>query len=152
MSGLNETPSGSRVHIGIFGRRNAGKSSIINAITGQDVAIVSDVKGTTTDPVAKAMELLPLGPVKIFDTPGLDDEGELGHERMKRSLQVLNKSDIALLIVDGTEGLGDLELELIERFKEKKTPYLVVYNKIDLMDAQTLAEVKANPRYRPIFM
>ena len=126
MSGLNETPSGSRVHIGIFGRRNAGKSSIINAITGQDVAIVSDVKGTTTDPVAKAMELLPLGPVKIFDTPGLDDEGELGHERMKRSLQVLNKSDIALLIVDGTEGLGDLELELIERFKEKKTPYLVV--------------------------
>ena len=99
MSGLNETPSGSRVHIGIFGRRNAGKSSIINAITGQDVAIVSDVKGTTTDPVAKAMELLPLGPVKIFDTPGLDDEGELGHERMRRSLQVLNKSDLALLIV-----------------------------------------------------
>lgn len=146
MSGLNETPSGSRVHIGIFGRRNAGKSSIINAITGQDVAIVSDVKGTTTDPVAKAMELLPLGPVKIFDTPGLDDEGELGHERMRRSLQVLNKSDLALLIVDGTEGLGDLELELIDKFKEKKTPYLVVYNKIDLMEAQVLEAVKSGPR------
>lgn len=142
MSGLNETPSGDRVHIGIFGRRNAGKSSIINAITGQDVAIVSDVKGTTTDPVAKAMELLPLGPVKIFDTPGLDDEGELGQERMKRSLQVLNKSDMALLIVDGTEGLGDLEQELIEKFAEKKTPYLVVYNKIDLLDAPVLEELK----------
>lgn len=144
MSGLNETPSGDRVHIGIFGRRNAGKSSIINAITGQDVAIVSDVKGTTTDPVAKAMELLPLGPVKIFDTPGLDDEGELGQERMKRSLQVLNKSDMALLIVDGTEGLGDLEQELIEKFIEKKTPYLVVYNKIDLLDAAVLEELKKN--------
>ena len=146
MSGLNETPSGSRVHIGIFGRRNAGKSSIINAVTGQEVAIVSDVKGTTTDPVAKAMELLPLGPVKIFDTPGLDDEGELGMERMKRSLQVLNKSDLALLIVDGTEGLGDLELELIEKFKEKKTPYLVVYNKIDLMDPAVLKEIQARPK------
>lgn len=142
MSGLNETPSGDRVHIGIFGRRNAGKSSIINAITGQDVAIVSDVKGTTTDPVAKAMELLPLGPVKIFDTPGLDDEGELGQERMKRSLQVLNKSDMALLIVDGTEGLGDLEQELIEKFIEKKTPYLVVYNKIDLLDAAVLEDLR----------
>lgn len=146
MSGLNETPSGSRVHIGIFGRRNAGKSSIINAVTGQEVAIVSDVKGTTTDPVAKAMELLPLGPVKIFDTPGLDDEGELGQERMKRSLQVLNKSDLALLIVDGTEGLGDLELELIEKFKEKNTPYLVVYNKIDLMDPVKLEEIKLRPK------
>jgi [FeFe] hydrogenase H-cluster maturation GTPase HydF len=146
MSGLNETPSGSRVHIGIFGRRNAGKSSIINAITGQDVAIVSDVKGTTTDPVAKAMELLPLGPVKIFDTPGLDDEGELGMERMKRSIQVLNKSDIALLIVDGTEGLGDLEFELIEKFKEKNTPYLIVYNKIDLLTEETLENIKAKPK------
>lgn len=146
MSGLNETPSGSRVHIGIFGRRNAGKSSIINAITGQDVAIVSDVKGTTTDPVAKAMELLPLGPVKIFDTPGLDDEGELGMERMKRSIQVLNKSDIAMLIIDGTAGMGDLELELIEKFKEKNTPYLVVYNKIDLLSAEALKEVQLKPK------
>lgn len=146
MSGLNETPSANRVHIGIFGRRNAGKSSIINAITGQDVAIVSDVKGTTTDPVAKAMELLPLGPVKIFDTPGLDDEGELGMERMRRSLQVLNKSDLALLIIDGTEGIGELEEELIEKFKEKKTPYLVVYNKIDLIDPGKLEQIQAAPK------
>ena len=99
--GMNDTPKGERLHIALFGRRNAGKSSIINAITGQDLAIVSDVKGTTTDPVYKAMELLPLGPVMIVDTPGLDDEGELGAERIKKAKTVLNKTDIALVIADG---------------------------------------------------
>ena len=102
---LNSTPSGERIHIGIFGKRNAGKSSIINALTGQNLAIVSDIKGTTTDPVLKAMELLPLGPVVMIDTPGLDDEGGLGALRVQKAYQILNKTDIALLIVDGTAGM-----------------------------------------------
>ena len=102
---MNDTPSGERVHIGFFGRRNAGKSSVVNAVTGQNLAIVSDTKGTTTDPVYKAMELLPLGPVMIIDTPGFDDEGALGEMRVQRTKQVLNKTDIAVLVVDGTEGL-----------------------------------------------
>ena len=101
---LNATPSSNRIHIGIFGRRNAGKSSIINAITGQNLAIVSDVKGTTTDPVLKAMELLPLGPVVIIDTPGLDDIGELGELRIQKAYQMLNKTDIAVLVIDSTLG------------------------------------------------
>ena len=131
--GLNSTPSAERVHIGIFGKRNAGKSSIINAITDQSLAIVSDVKGTTTDPVSKAMELLPLGPVTIIDTPGLDDVGELGKMRIQKSYQVLNKTDIGILVVDGTLGTTPEDEALINRFKEKNIPYIVVMNKLDLV-------------------
>lgn len=129
---LNSTPSGERIHIGIFGRRNAGKSSVINAVTGQELAIVSDVKGTTTDPVYKTMELLPLGPVMVIDTPGIDDEGELGALRVKKSYQVLNKTDIAVLVVDGTIGKTYCEEALIQRFQEKNIPWILVYNKSDL--------------------
>lgn len=127
---LNTTPSSDRVHIGIFGKRNAGKSSIINAITNQRISIVSDIKGTTTDPVYKSMELLPLGPVMIIDTPGIDDSGELGEMRVKKSYQVLNKTDIALLVVDGAVQSQE-DKQLIERIKSKKIPYVVVYNKSD---------------------
>lgn len=129
---LNATPSAERVHIGIFGRRNAGKSSVINAITNQSLAIVSDVKGTTTDPVSKAMELLPLGPVMIIDTPGIDDVGELGKMRVQKSYQVLNKTDIAILVIDGTVGATPEDNAILERIKEKKIPYIVVLNKLDL--------------------
>lgn len=129
---LNSTPASDRVHIGFFGRRNAGKSSVVNAVTGQNLAIVSDVKGTTTDPVYKAMELLPLGPVMIIDTPGIDDEGALGELRIKKTRQVLNKTDVAVLIVDGTEGKKQSDEELISMFKKKGLPYIVVYNKADL--------------------
>ena len=129
--GLNDTPKSDRVHIGIFGRRNAGKSSIINAITSQNLAVVSKVKGTTTDPVQKAMELLPLGPVMIIDTPGIDDEGELGKMRVEKSYQVLNKTDIALLVVDGNEGLTECDTDLIEEIKKRKLPYLIILNKSD---------------------
>lgn len=131
--GLNSTPSAERVHIGIFGKRNAGKSSVINAITNQSLAIVSDIKGTTTDPVSKAMELLPLGPVIIIDTPGLDDVGELGKMRVQKSYQVLNKTDIGILVVDGTLGTTPEDESLIARFKEKNIPYIVVMNKLDLV-------------------
>lgn len=130
--GMNETPSGERVHIGFFGRRNAGKSSLVNAVTGQDLSIVSEVRGTTTDPVSKSMELLPLGPVVIIDTPGIDDEGELGIKRVGKSRQVLNKTDIAILVVDGVTGTGSWEEEMIRLFEKKEIPYLVVYNKADL--------------------
>ena len=123
---LNNTPSSERVHIGIFGRRNAGKSSIINALTGQSLAIVSDVKGTTTDPVLKAMELLPLGPVVMIDTPGLDDEGALGSLRVQKAYQVLNKTDIAVLVVDGTAGMTREDLLILDRIKDKKIPYVIV--------------------------
>ena len=132
---MNQTPSGERTHIGFFGRRNAGKSSLVNAVTGQELAVVSDVKGTTTDPVTKAMELLPLGPVLIIDTPGFDDEGTLGEKRVRRTKQILNKTDIAVLVVDGAEGMKDCDRELLEIFKEKKIPHLVVYNKCDLKEA-----------------
>lgn len=131
--GLNSTPSAERVHIGIFGKRNAGKSSVINAITNQSLAIVSDIKGTTTDPVSKAMELLPLGPVIIIDTPGLDDVGELGKMRVQKSYQVLNKTDIGILVVDGTLGTTTEDEALIARFKEKNIPYIIVMNKLDLV-------------------
>ena len=130
---MNNTPSGERVHIGFFGRRNAGKSSIVNAVTGQDLAVVSDVKGTTTDPVNKAMELLPLGPVMIIDTPGFDDEGELGMLRVKKTRKVLNKTDIAILVVDATEGKKECDQQLIELFEAKQISYIVVYNKSDLL-------------------
>ena len=131
---LNTTPSAERIHIGIFGRRNAGKSSLINAVTGQNLAIVSDVAGTTTDPVYKAMELLPLGPVMIIDTPGLDDEGELGALRVKKALQVLGKTDIAILVTDCTAPMGDPERQLIEEFRTRQLPYLLVRNKCDLLE------------------
>ncbi len=131
---MNNTPSGDRIHIGFFGRRNAGKSSVVNAVTGQDLAVVSDVKGTTTDPVSKAMELLPLGPVMIIDTPGFDDEGELGLLRVKKTRQVLNKTDIAILVVDASEGQKDCDKQLIDLFKAKEINYIVVYNKSDLLD------------------
>ena len=119
--GLNTTPSGERVHIGIFGKRNAGKSSLINALTNQKLAIVSDVMGTTTDPVYKAMELLPLGPVMIIDTPGIDDSGELGGQRVAKSYQVLNKTDIALIVI-GESKPDDGDKKLIGRIKEKNIP------------------------------
>ncbi|MGN0331682.1 MAG: [FeFe] hydrogenase H-cluster maturation GTPase HydF [Lachnospiraceae bacterium] len=128
---MNNTPSSERVHIGIFGKRNAGKSSLINALTGQNLAIVSDVKGTTTDPVLKAMELLPLGPVVMIDTPGLDDDGELGELRIQKAYQILNKTDIALLVVDGTIGMTDEDTRILKRIQDKKIPYVVVFNKAD---------------------
>lgn len=129
---LNSTPSAERVHIGFFGRRNAGKSSVVNAVTGQELSVVSDVKGTTTDPVFKSMELLPLGPVTIIDTPGFDDEGALGELRVKKTRQILNKTDIAVLVVDSSAGLTAVENELIEMFAAKNLPYIIVYNKSDI--------------------
>lgn len=136
---MNSTPSGDRIHIGFFGRRNAGKSSVVNAVTGQDLAVVSDVKGTTTDPVSKAMELLPLGPVMIIDTPGFDDLGELGQLRVKKTRKILNKTDIAVLVVDAAEGLQDCDQQLIGLFQAKEIPYVVVYNKLDLLPGQPQA-------------
>ena len=140
--GMNNTPASERTHIGFFGRRNAGKSSIVNAVTGQELAVVSDVKGTTTDPVYKTMELLPLGPVMIIDTPGFDDEGMLGELRVKKTKQVLNKTDIAVLVVDATEGLKDCDKELIDLFQAKNINYLIVYNKSDLLDEIPQAKEK----------
>ena len=144
--GINQTPASERVHISFFGKRNAGKSSVINAVTGQDLAIVSSVRGTTTDPVYKTMELLPLGPVMIIDTPGIDDEGELGALRVRKSYQVLNKTDIAILVVDSTTGKGEEELALIHRFHKKGIPYLVVYNKIDLLSGEEIKDLAMSVR------
>lgn len=144
--GMNQTPASERVHISFFGKRNAGKSSVINAITGQDLAIVSSVRGTTTDPVYKTMELLPLGPVMIIDTPGIDDEGELGALRVRKSYQVLNKTDIAILVVDSTTDKGEEELALIHRFHKKGIPYLVVYNKIDLLSGEEIKDLAMSVR------
>ena len=140
---LNATPRGDRIHIALFGKRNAGKSSVINAMTNQELAIVSDVKGTTTDPVYKAMELLPLGPVVMIDTPGLDDEGELGEKRVKKAKEVLGKADIALVIMDATAGMTEFEEDMIRLIEDRKIPYLKVYNKIDLSNAQEWKEDKA---------
>lgn len=131
--GLNDTPTSERVHIGFFGRRNAGKSSVVNAVTGQDLAIVSPTKGTTTDPVYKSMELLPMGPVMIIDTPGFDDEGALGSKRVDKTRRVLDKTDVAVLVTDATEELADCERELIDIFIEKNIPYVIVRNKCDLI-------------------
>lgn len=130
--GLNETPSANRIHIGFFGRRNAGKSSLVNAVTSQELSVVSDVPGTTTDPVFKSMELLPLGPVMIIDTAGFDDEGELGELRVRKTNQVLNKTDIAVLVVSAAEGLSDFDRELLKKLEKKQLPYIVAYNKSDL--------------------
>jgi [FeFe] hydrogenase H-cluster maturation GTPase HydF len=131
---LNETPSGERVHIGFFGRRNAGKSSLVNAITGQELAVVSETRGTTTDPVRKAMELLPIGPVLIVDTPGFDDEGTLGEKRVRKTKQELNRTDVAVLVVDACEGMQPADQQLLALFQEKQLPYLIVWNKSDLLN------------------
>ena len=133
--GLNDKVSAERVHIGFFGLRNAGKSSVVNAVTGQNLSLVSETKGTTTDPVQKAMELLPIGPVVIIDTPGIDDVGTLGEMRVKRALQVLDKTDIAILVVDAEKGLQPADQELLKLFEEKKIPHITVYNKSDLLSA-----------------
>ena len=130
--GLNSTPSSDRIHIGFFGRRNAGKSSIVNAVTGQELAVVSEIKGTTTDPVQKAMELLPMGPAVIIDTPGIDDSGELGELRIRKTRQVLNKTDVAVLVVDGTAGISEAERQLAGLFQEKEIPFVVAMNKADI--------------------
>lgn len=150
--GMNQTPASERVHVSFFGKRNAGKSSIINAVTGQDLAIVSSVMGTTTDPVYKTMELLPLGPVMVIDTPGIDDEGELGALRVRKSYQVLNKTDIAILVIDSTAGKGEEELELIHRFHKKGIPYLIVYNKIDLLSTEKIKDLAMSVRAREVLV
>lgn len=130
---LQATASGERLHIGFFGMRNAGKSSLVNAVTGQELAVVSDVKGTTTDPVKKAMELLPLGPVVIIDTPGLDDEGSLGEKRVQKAKQILAQTDIAVLVIDATVGMSAQDRELEGLLQKKKTPYLIIFNKVDMI-------------------
>ena len=137
MATLNDTPSGERIHIAFFGLRNAGKSSLVNAVTGQNLAIVSDVKGTTTDPVSKAMELLPLGPVVIIDTPGLDDTGTLGELRVKRAMNVLAKCDVAILVHDVSQEFVQSELDLLKLFEERKLPYIIAHNKADLLAPST---------------
>lgn len=145
--GMNDTPKGERLHIALFGKRNAGKSSLINTITNQQLSIVSEVKGTTTDPVYKAMEILPIGPVMLVDTPGLDDEGELGRLRMEKTREVLQKADVALIVVDGSDK-GNLELEysLEEELKERKIPYLWVYNKADLFTQTDKAYLRVSAK------
>ena len=150
--GINQTPASERVHISFFGKRNAGKSSVINAVTGQDLAIVSSVMGTTTDPVYKTMELLPLGPIMVIDTPGIDDEGELGALRVRKSYQVLNKTDIAILVIDSTAGKGEEELELIHRFHKKGIPYLSVYNKIDLLSTEKIKDLAMSVRAEEVLV
>jgi len=141
---LNNTPSGERVHIAFFGRRNAGKSSLVNAVTGQNISVVSDVKGTTTDPVKKAMELLPIGPVLIIDTPGFDDEGELGNLRVEKTREILAKTDIAVLAADCTLPMGDTEKALIALFADKKIPYIVARTKSDLLSAAPVSSGSKN--------
>ncbi len=137
---LNDTPSAERIHISFFGKRNAGKSSVVNAVTGQDLSVVSDVKGTTTDPVHKSMELLPLGPVVIIDTPGFDDSGSLGEQRVRKTKQILGKTDIAVLVVDSTEGISETDSELIGIFKTVNIPYIIAYNKSDLSEIKCVNE------------
>lgn len=138
--GLNDTPSSQRIHISFFGCRNVGKSSLVNAVTGQELAVVSAVKGTTTDPVIKSMELLPLGPVCIIDTPGIDDEGDLGKKRIEKSLKVLGKTDIAVLVANCAAELNEFDKQLISSFKAKKIPYIIAYNKCDIAQRQANAE------------
>ena len=138
--GMNQTPASERVHIGFFGKRNAGKSSVMNKVTGQELAVVSDVKGTTTDPVYKAMELLPLGPVLMMDTPGIDDEGELGGLRVKKSYQVLNKTDAAVLVIDGKAGMSREDQALLERIRKKNIPSILVLNKRDLLTEEEVCQ------------
>ena len=141
MSNLNSTISANRTHIGFFGLRNAGKSSVVNAITNQSMSLVSNIKGTTTDPVKKSMEILPIGPVVIVDTPGMDDEGTLGELRIKRTLEVLKTMDMAVLVVDANVGLQKIDLDLIDMFKENKLPYFIVFNKCDLITEEQQQEI-----------
>ena len=145
MSNLNQTASADRIHIGFFGLRNAGKSSLVNAVTGQALSVVSDVAGTTTDPVKKAMELLPLGPVVVIDTPGLDDEGTLGELRVQKAREVLATVHIAVLVVDSTKGMTDLDNTLIALFEERKLPYVIALNKCDLLEKAPAAEGNRYP-------
>ena len=140
---MNDTPSANRVHIGFFGRRNAGKSSVVNAVTGQELSVVSDIMGTTTDPVTKSMELLPMGPVLIIDTPGYDDDGELGELRIKKTKQVLNKTDVAVLVVDATVGMTSADYELVDIFRRKSINYIVVYNKCDLLEVKDMIRLSS---------
>jgi len=151
MSSLNATPAGERVHIGLFGKRNAGKSSLINALTGQKLAVVADVPGTTTDPVLKAMELLPLGPVLMMDTAGIDDSGELGQLRVQKSLQVLNKTDIAILVIDSTAGITDEDLKMLQRIQDKELSCVVVFTKADVeeQNAANVSETTAAKQILP---
>jgi [FeFe] hydrogenase H-cluster maturation GTPase HydF len=151
MSSLNATPAGERVHIGLFGKRNAGKSSLINALTGQKLAVVADVPGTTTDPVLKAMELLPLGPVLMMDTAGIDDTGELGQLRVQKSLQVLNKTDIAILVIDNTAGITDEDRKMLQRIQDKELSCVVVFTKADMEheDASGIARQNVLPASIP---
>lgn len=142
---LNETVSAERVHIGFFGMRNAGKSSLVNAVTGQRLSVVSDVKGTTTDPVKKAMELLPLGPVVVIDTPGFDDEGELGEKRVEKTNEILAKTDVAILVVDSVKGVSKGDEELTEAFVKRNIPYIVAFNKSELLKEK--ADLKDNEIY-----
>ena len=142
---LNEKVSAERLHIAFFGLRNAGKSSVVNAVTNQELSVVSDVKGTTTDPVKKAMELLPIGPVVIIDTAGIDDEGDLGELRVEKTRKILNKTDIAILVVDAAKGKQDEDLKLIEDFKKRKIPYIIAFNKCDLITVKQ--ETKENEIY-----
>lgn len=142
---MNNVVSSERLHIGFFGKRNAGKSSLVNAITNQQLSVVSDIKGTTTDPVKKAMELLPLGPVVVIDTPGYDDEGELGNLRVQKTRQILSQTDIAILVIDSSVGMTNVEEEIIQIFKERKLSYILVYNKSDLI--QERKELKENECY-----
>lgn len=144
MAGMNQTPTSERVHIGFFGRRNAGKSSVMNAVTGQNLAVVSQVKGTTTDPVYKSMELLPLGPVTLMDTPGIDDTGELGALRVKKSYQALNKTDTAVVVLDGDLGATPEDLALISKIREKKIPWLAVVNKQDQLTPARQQEIETD--------
>ena len=143
---LNETASSERIYIGFFGVRNAGKSSVVNAITNQNLSIVSEIKGTTTDPVKKAMELLPIGPVLIIDTPGLDDEGKLGLARVSKTKEILRQVDVAILIIDASTKDSDLNKEMINQFKERNIPYIVVYNKCDLLEFKK-TDIKPNEIY-----
>ena len=142
--GMNETPASERKHIAFFGCRNAGKSSLLNAVTGQNLSIVSDVLGTTTDPVYKAMELLPAGPVVVVDTPGLDDEGELGKQRIVKAKEVLRKTDLAVLVVDSAKGFGKEDEEILDAIKERKISFIVVYNKSDISKAPVTSDIKSD--------
>lgn len=148
---LNETPSANRIHIAFFGRRNAGKSSLVNAVTSQHLSIVSEEKGTTTDPVFKSMELLPLGPVLIIDTPGLDDEGALGELRIEKAMQVLEKTDIAILVIDITDK-NESDMSIVEKFTKREIPYIIVYNKCDLMEENETESLKTSSNEHTVYV
>ena len=141
---MNNIPMANRLHIAFFGKTNVGKSSVVNALTGQDLSIVSDIKGTTTDPVMKTMELLPLGPVVIIDTPGLNDVGELGQLRIKKTYQVLAKTDVAVVVIDVTDGITKEDEDIINRIKEYKIPLVIAFNKVDELKMDSESNVNEN--------